>query len=385
MAPSIASVADLRGKVVLLRSDLNVESVKDSFKLSRAIPTINYLKKKGAITLMMSHRGRPNFAEASLGNPAFLKAFSLRPLVPYLQKKVGKVAFVASHGSEALQKAIGGAKPGAVLLLENVRFHKGEDACDKKWAALLAGLADIYVNDAFASHHKGATVSVLPKLLPSYVGLQMEAEVKALSSVMGNPKKPLVVVLAGGKAADKFAVIKYLHASTNKFLIGGVLANTFFKVMGVAIDASVVDDKLVPAVKKMVHDKKIVLPMDWVSDKEKILDLGLLSSNMFSKVIASAGTVIWNGPMGFFEDKRFKAGSVAIAKAVAKSKAFTVVGGGETTSLIVDLGLEKKIDFLSTGGGAMLAFLAGKPHAGLVALEYSRTARKGQVKTRKET
>jgi phosphoglycerate kinase len=188
---------------------------------------------------------------------------------------------------------------------------------------------------------------------------------------MKSPKKPLVVVLAGGKAKDKFEVIQYLHAKTSMFLIGGILANTFFKAMGTDIDSSVVDEEILPEVTKILHDKKILLPMDWISDAGgKILDLGSLSAEVFGKVIASAGTVIWNGPMGFFEDKRFKAGSVAIAKAIAKSKAFSVVGGGETTSLIVDLGLEKKIDFLSTGGGAMLAFLAGKPHAGLLALGY---------------
>jgi 3-phosphoglycerate kinase len=358
---------------VLLRSDLNVETTKDSFKLSRALPTIQYLKKKGAITLVMSHRGRPHFAQASRGKAADEEraALSLKSLVPYLSRKVGKVTFVGLHSSEALNKAIKGGKPGDVLLLENLRFNKGEDACDMSWAKQLAAVGDIYVNDAFPSHHEGATVSVLPKLLSAYAGLQMVAEVAALSKVMKSPKKPLVVILAGGKAKDKFEVIRYLHSQTKTFLIGGILANTFFKAMKMNIDSSVFDKEILPDVKKVLHDAKMVLPMDWISDSNgKILDLGPLSAESFNKVIASAGTIIWNGPMGFFEDKRFKAGSVAIAKAVAKSRAFSVVGGGETTSLMVDLGLEKKIGFLSTGGGAMLAFLAGKPHAGLLALGY---------------
>lgn len=359
---SITKLKDVRGKVVLLRSDLNVETTKDSFKLSRALPTIQYLKKKGAITLVMSHRGRPKGVDPKQ---------SLKSLVGYLSKKVGKVSFIASHEQDELYRAIGKAKAGDVLLLENLRFHSGEDACDPQWAALLASGAHIYVNDAFPSHHEGATVSILPRLLPAYIGLQMAAEVEALSKVMKSPKKPLVVILAGGKAKDKFAVIKYLHNKTKTFLIGGVLANTFFKAMGMDIDFSVVDDEILTDVKAALHDPKLMLPMDWLSDGGgKILDLGSLSAEKFSAVIAEAGTIIWNGPMGFFEDKRFKAGSVTIAKAVAKSKAFSVVGGGETTSLIVDLGLEKKIDFLSTGGGAMLAFLAGKPHAGLEALGY---------------
>jgi 3-phosphoglycerate kinase len=362
MVASIKSVKSLRGKVVLLRSDLNVETTKDSFKLSRAIPTIAYLKKKGAITVVMSHRGRPTGVDEKQ---------SLKLLVPYLSKKLGKVTFIASHGQEELYKAIGKAKPGAVLLLENLRFNPGEDGCDPQWATLLASGAHIYVNDAFPSHHEGATVSILPKLLPAYIGLQMEAEVASLSKVMKAPRKPLVIILAGGKAKDKFEVIKYLYSKTSIFLIGGILANTFFKAMGTEIDSSVFDDEILSDVQAMVGDKKILLPMDWISDEGgKILDLGSLSAKVFASVIARAGTVIWNGPMGFFEDKRFKAGSVTIAQAIAKSKAFSVVGGGETTSLIVDLGLEKKIDFLSTGGGAMLAFLAGKPHAGLEALGY---------------
>lgn len=368
---SIEKLKDIRGKVVLLRSDLNVESTKDSFKLSRALPTIQYLKKKGAITLVMSHRGRPHFAQASRGKAAAERAaLSLKSLVPYLSRKVGKVAFVASHSPEALNEAIKAGKPGDVLLLENLRFHKGEDACDMNWAKQLATVGDVYVNDAFPSHHKGATVSVLPKLLPAYAGLQMVAEVAALSKVMRSPKKPLVVILAGGKAKDKFEVIQYLHAKTKTFLIGGILANTFFKAKQMDIDSSIFDNEILPGVKKMIADDKIMLPMDWIASGGKILDMGPLSADAFGKVIASAGTVIWNGPMGFFEDKRFKNGSVAIAQAVAQSKAFSVVGGGETTSLIVDLGLEKKIGFLSTGGGAMLAFLAGKPHAGLEALGY---------------
>jgi len=362
MAPTITSVKNLRGKIVLLRADLNVESTKDSFRLSRAIPTITYLKKKGAITVIMSHRGRPSGWEMKE---------SLKPLIPYLRAKLGMVTFIPSHSQGELTAVVEAAKPGAVLLLENVRFNAGEDVSDKRWASLLASVADIYVNDAFPSHHAGATVSVLPKLLPSYAGLQLVAEVEALSKAMKKPKQPLIVILAGGKAADKFAVITYLYKKTKAFLIGGVLANTFFEAMGMDIDSSVVDKAILPEVKKMLRDKKLVLPMDWISNEGgKILDLGSLSAAAFGKMIAGAGTVIWNGPMGFFEDKRFRAGSEAIAKAIARSKAFSIVGGGETTSLIMSLGLEKKIGFLSTGGGAMLAFMAGKPHAGLIALGY---------------
>jgi phosphoglycerate kinase len=361
---SIRLANNLRGKVVLLRSDLNVESVKETFKLDKAIPTIAMLKKKGAITVILSHRGRPMGVDSKQ---------SLRPLMPYLSRKIGKIAFISKQTKQALALALKNAQPGSVFLFENIRFQKGEDACDPAWANLLASQADAYVNDAFPSHHEGATVSLLPKLLPSYVGLQMEAEVVSLSKVMKNPKKPLVVILAGGKAADKFSVITFLHNKASRFLIGGILANTFFKAKGMDIGPSLIDKDILPGVKKMIGDSKLVLPMDWMADtKGKILDLGSLSAQAFSDVIAKAGTIIWNGPVGFFEDPRFRVSSVAIAKAVAKSKAYTVVGGGETTSLILDLKLQHKIDFLSTGGGAMLAFLASKPHAGLKALNYKR-------------
>ncbi len=361
---SIKIIQNLSGKVVLLRSDLNVENVQESFKLSKALPTISFLKKKGAITIITAHRGRPK----GWDNKA-----SLRPLLGYLIKRLGKITFIPSHEKQAIERALASAKPGSLFLLENVRFHPGEDKSDLQWGKLLASVSDLYVNDAFPSHHPGTTVSVLPKLLPSYIGLQMEAEIQALSAVMKRPKKPLVLVLAGGKAADKFAVIEYLYPKASMFLIGGILANTFFKAMGADIDSSIIDTHIVSGVRRFLNDKKIVLPMDWISDHTgKILDLGPLSAKEYAGIIARAGTVIWNGPMGFFEDPRFKPGSVAIAKAIAKSKAFSVVGGGETTSLILDLRLQKKIGFLSTGGGAMLAFLAGKPHAGLEAMGYHR-------------
>lgn len=361
MFRSIKAAGSIKGKVVLLRSDLNVETTKDSFKLSRALPTIEYLKKKGAIVLLMSHRGRPKGVDPKQ---------SLTLVLPYLKRAFGRVSFIGQLEQGAIADALKGARPGDILLLENVRFHSGEDACDKEWAQELASVGDIYVNDAFASHHEGATVSVLPTLLPSYAGLQMEAEVEMLSRAMKGSRKPLVVILAGGKAADKFAVINYLYKRTKVFLVGGVLANTFFKAAGIDVDKSIYDEEILPLVAARRGDRKIVLPMDWLFDGNKILDLGPLSSDIFARVLKTAGTIIWNGPLGMFEDKRFRGGSVAIARAVASSKAFSLVGGGETTSLIMSLRLEKKIGFLSTGGGAMLSFLAGKPHAGLKALGY---------------
>ncbi len=357
---SIKSVKNLKGKIVLLRTDLNVQDIKDTFKLGKALPTIRFLRAKGAKVVIMSHRGRPVGKETAL---------SLRPIVGFLKKELGcDITFFPHFDFEKIKSAVAVAPVKSIFLLENLRFDPGEDACDLIFAKGLASLGDIYVNDAFASHHPGASVTVLPKLLPHYLGLLFEEEVKQLTGIMKSARKPLVVILGGGKAADKFAVIEYLYSRTTTFLIGGVLANTFLKARGASVNNSVVADDLIELVKKYLGDKKIILPMDWLTDNGKILDLGSFSAALFAEIIAGAGTVIWNGPLGHLEDRRFAGGSIAIAKAMAKTKAFTVVGGGETTQLILELGLEKKIYFLSTGGGAMLALLAGKKLPALEAL-----------------
>lgn len=360
---SIREVKNIKGKIVLLRADLNVETVQDSFKLQKAIPTIEFLHQKGAITVVMSHRGRPE--------GKVRPELSLKMVLPFLRKQLNApVHFLSDWHPRMVRPQIANAEPGDVFLMENIRFYPEEDRDDASFGHQLASMGDLFVNDAFPSHHKGASVDQIPKFLPSYAGFVMEQEISNLSKVMRRPKKPLVVILAGGKATDKFAVIENLYSKTDKFLIGGILANTFFKAAGMRINGSIVDFEILPKVKKMLNNKKIILPMDWVTnDSGKILDLGPLSTELFISHIGKAGTIIWNGPVGQFEDPRFKAGSVAIAQAIAKSKAYSVVGGGETTSLILDLNLQDKIGFLSTGGGAMLAFLAGKSHAGIEALE----------------
>jgi len=232
-------------------------------------------------------------------------------------------------------------------------------------------LGDIYVNDAFGSWHPGASVTELPKLLPAYAGLLMEAELEHLNHVMDGAPTPRIVILGGGKAADKFSVIKNLYDRTDAFLIGGILANTFLKARGMDVGSSVIDEEIVEQVNSFSSDAKIILPIDFIKDAEgKILDIGPESRKLFSEHVAVSKTVIWNGPLGYFEDPAFRAGSERIAKVIADTSNCAVVGGGETTQLILEMGMSNAFTWLSTGGGAMLAFLAGKRLAGLEALGY---------------
>ncbi len=363
MLRGLQDIPNPKGKTVLVRTDFNVQNPSDALRFKESLPTIKYLVKKGAKVVLMSHRGRPKGVSDEL---------SLKLALPFFIKHMKKVTFLPKFDMEEAREQINGAPNGSIFLLENLRFHKGEDACSMEFAQELASLGDVYVNDAFAvSHRSGASITMLPKLLPAYIGLLLEREIEHLNRAIKKPAKPLVVILGGGKAVDKFAVIKNLHDTTAKFLIGGVLANTFLKAKGVDIDGSVIDPDLLIPVRTYLRDKKVMLPIDWIQDGGgKVVDIGALSLEAFSEEIKKAKTIIWNGPLGVFEDKRYKLGSVALAKLIARAKAFSVIGGGETTQLIGDLKMDKKFGFLSTGGGAMLAFLAGKKLPGLDALGY---------------
>lgn len=358
----IREVTDLKGKTVLVREDFNVENADDAVRLFRSLPTIKYILENGGKAILVSHRGRPK--------GKVVAEFSLEPTLEFLKKNASPNAvFISKFDFPAIKAQVAAATPGSLFLLENIRFLPGEETSDAQLGKDLASLADIYVNDAFAvSHRAGASITVVPTLLPSYAGFLVEEEVKNLSGVMKNPKQPLVVIVGGGKAVDKFAVIKNLYAQTSKFLIGGVLANTFLKAKGVDVGGSKVDDEILDEVKQHLADPKVILPTDWVSDDGKIYDLGPKSIAQFTDAIKTAGTVIWSGPVGMFEDPRYFAGSKALAEVIVASQAFSVVGGSETTQVVTQLKLEDKISFVSTGGGAMLDFLAGKVLPGLEVL-----------------
>jgi phosphoglycerate kinase len=350
------------GGTALLRLDFNTE---DEWRMEAAIPTLEFLLKHAAHVVVVSHRGRPDGV-----NPTF----SLKKDAVQLRKLLHRpVTFVPHLDFMALRTEIAASPRGSVFLLENLRFVAGEEKNDASFAKQLASFADYYVNDAFAvSHRNAASVSAITKVLPSYGGLELEKEIVTLSRLMLKPKKPLVVILGGGKAHDKLGVIKFLKSKTQAFILGGAAANTFLKIKGVNVRASLVDEvaKDYKSLREVADYPNIALPIDWEEEGERILDIGPKSEELFSNVIATAGTIIWSGPLGFIEKKKFAAGTTAIAKAVVKNtKAFKVAGGGETVMFLKKLGLDSKMDFISTGGGALLDYLAGEKLPGIVALQ----------------
>ncbi len=361
---SIRDVKDLAGKTVLMRVDFNVEIAEDALKLEKSLPTITYLLEQKVKLVLMSHRSRP----AGRVVPEFSLDFAL----PFLREKASaQVALLPDFNFPKIKQQVAAAPAGSLFVLENIRFAPGEETDDAEFAKGLASIADIYVNDAFASdHHPSVSVSGVAKLLPSYAGFLVEDEVKHLSRALTDAQQPLIVIIGGGaKAGEKFAVIRNLYDRTAMFLIGGVMANTFLKARGVDMGTSQIDETITADVAKYLNDPKIMLPTDFVFDeKKKALDLGPASSKKYAEVIATAKTVIWNGTMGMFEVPKYRAGSLVIAQAIASSGAFSVVGGGETTQFLLEEKMADKFSFLSTGGGAMLAYLAGKPMPGLDAL-----------------
>ncbi len=369
---SVETLKNLSGKTVLVRVDFNVETPKEVLRLERSLPTIKYLLAQKARVILLSHRGRPD--------GTVMPELSLRAMIPFLRRRASQSIMLFDHFNfDHIRAQVGAARPGSLFMLENMRFLSGEQStqpgAQKAFAAQLASLGNIYVNDAFAvNHHPSASITELPKLLPSYAGFLLLKEMEQLNRVMKNPAKPLVVIIGGGKADDKFMVIKNLHSQAEHFLVGGVAANTILHARGVDIGYSKIDTSILPAVKKSLHDKKVIVPVDWiVGETGKICDIGPLTVRQFTEVIKGAKTIIWSGPMGVFEDPRYRAGTALIAKAIAKSKAFSVVGGGETIQFIVQSRMTDKFDFLSTGGGAMLAVLGGKKLPGVEALKGTKS------------
>lgn len=325
-----------------MRVDFNVENSNDSLRLEASLPTIKLLLKKRASVVILSHRGRPegmNYEARSKNHELSLKEF-----VPFLKKNLKQSVTFLEDIPAALSH-------GKVFLMENLRFWPEEENNDLEFAKKLSKLGDFYVNDAFAvSHRENASVTQLPKFLPSYAGLLLEKEIVTLSKVMKNPEKPLVLILGGAKMEDKLPVIKNLLPKADKILLGSSILNSQYFTL-------------------LRRNKKVIKPEDYAGKKDGALDIGPETVKKYKEEIKKAKTIIWNGPVGKFEDKKYAAGSIAIAKAVVRSKVFSIVGGGETTQLILELGLRKKIGFLSTGGGAMLEFLAGKKLPGIEALK----------------
>lgn len=379
---------DVKGKRVLVRVDYNVPikdgKVTDDTRIKAAMPTLNYLLDNGAALILCSHLGRPK------GGPD--PKYSLKPVADYLGQMMGKkVLFAEDCIGPAAEAAVKNLKPGDVLLLENTRFHPEEEKNDPEMARKLASLADVYVNDAFGSAHRAhSSTEGVARFLPAVAGFLMEDEIKYLGQAIENPKRPFVAILGGAKISDKIGVIRNLLTKADHVLVGGGMANTFFKAQGYAMGDSLVEDEALDTAREILKTagtklrlpvdvvlgdrfdaeaESKLIPMGSVPDGWRIMDVGPETVAHFAKVISGAGTVVWNGPMGVFEFPKFAKGTFGIAEAVANSGAISIVGGGDSVAAVNQSGLESKITHISTGGGASLEMLEGLTLPGLAALQ----------------
>jgi len=404
-------------KKVIVRVDFNVPLeeyrgkwlVKDDRRLRDTRRTISYLLDHRAKVILISHLGRPN--------GKVIEKYSLEPIAEHLRHKFHwPVKFLPATVGEKVEEAIGSLEPGQCLLLENLRFHNEEKDNDVKFAQTLASYADVYINEAFsASHREHTSIVGIPKYLPSYAGFALENEVQTLSTLMDKPKRPFVVVLGGAKISDKVGAIKHLAKLADIVLIGGATANNFLKAEGFEIYRSFVEEKskvkkdeldytkvasqiiAIHKTEKVLKDgylplPKLLYPIDTVAapkidvsrkkdvqvidlthnmqDEEEnvqlfYFDIGPNTRKLYEEIIAEAGTVFWNGPMGVWENPLFAAGTKAIAKAIVSTKAKTVLGGGDTIAAAHHFNLEHKFKYISAAGGAALEFLAGRNLPGL--------------------
>lgn len=386
---------DVAGKKVLVRVDFNVPlndkgEITDDTRITASLPTIQYLLEQKAAVILMAHLGRPK--------GQVKPELSLAPVAKHLGKLLGKkVLFAPDCVGEAAQAAASKLKPGHILLLENLRFHKEEEKNDMEFAEKLASLADLYVNDGFGvSHRAHASVEGVTHFLPAAAGFLLEKEIQYVGQAVTNPLHPFVAIIGGAKVSDKIGVISNLLDKVDTLLIGGGMANTFLAAQGYKMGKSLVEeDKLDLAKELLAKAKKnkvnMLLPTDLVMaaafapDAEHVtekvknlnqaymaLDIGAETSKAYAEALADAKMIVWNGPMGVFEMDAFCKGTEAVAKAVAKSRATSIVGGGDSVAAIEKLGLAKRITHISTGGGASLEYLEGKVLPGVAALDDLR-------------
>lgn len=382
---------DVAGKRVLLRVDFNVPLdengiITDDTRIKLELPTIKYLLQQGAKVIICSHLGRPNGERNG--------KYSLMPVAKYLVNELlGRVFFVPDCIGEEVEQKVDILKPGEVLLLENLRFYKEEESNDPLFAQKLAKLADIYVDDAFGTaHRKHSSVYGVAKLLPNAVGFLMGKEINGIKSVIDNPERPLVAILGGAKVSDKITLINHLIDKCDTVLIGGGMAYTFLKATGVKVANSLVDDEKLQVARDILekakqNNVKVVLPVDYlcatefspnakakrfvgdISDGYQGLDIGPKTIKIFKQEISKANSLIWNGPLGVFEFKHFRRGTISIAKCVLKFKGKAVVGGGDSVSAIHQVGKTDKVYHISSGGGASLKLMAGESLPGVDVIE----------------
>lgn len=386
---------DVHGKRVLLRGDLNVPvkdgAVTDATRLERLAPTILDLTERGARVIVISHFGRPKVDERD-------PKLSLKPVAAKLAAILGKpVAFVENCVGEEPERVAATLAPGGVAVLENLRFHVGEENNDEDFAAALARLGDLYVNDAFSAAHRAhASIEALARLLPAYAGPLMMEEIRALRSVLDAPERPMAAVIGGAKVSSKLPILKHLVAKVDKLIIGGGMANTFLLAGGVDIGRSLAEPDLVDTVHEIMHAAKangcaVVLPADVVVAKEfkegspfavtpvletpsdgMILDIGPKAIAHMSEVLAECKTILWNGPMGAFEIEPFGEGTFQLAREAARltqsGALVSVAGGGDTVAALNAAGVTSDFTYVSTAGGAFLEWLEGRELPGVAAL-----------------
>jgi phosphoglycerate kinase len=387
------------GKRALVRVDFNVPTgerggkieITDDTRIRESLPTINYLREHRAKTILMSHLGRPK------GKP--VEKYSLRPVGEYLHTLIKQpVSFSHDTIGKIPEEIIAHMQDGDVALLENVRFHPEEEANDPIFAEALAKLGDVYVNDAFGAAHRAhaSTAGVTKFIQPAVMGFLMEKELKYLHEELDQPAKPFLVIMGGAKVSDKIGVLKALMEKADTILLGGAMANTFFKAQGIPIGKSRVETDKIDLANELVdlakeRGVKLQLPVDVVEAQEikigaqirntqklspkhgiddgwQAVDIGSATIALFRDEIAKAKTILWNGPVGIFEIPDFAEGTFAIAEAMANSGAITIIGGGDSVTAVKQAGLADKMTFISTGGGASLELLEGKELPGVAAL-----------------
>ena len=394
---TIESLGDLSGKSVLVRSDFNVpldadKNITDDGRIRAALPTLKLLLDAGAKVIVVAHLGRPK----GKVNPDY----SLAPVAKRLEELAGvKVILASDTVGEGAKAAVAEAKPGEIVLLENVRFNAAEtskdDAEREAFAKELAALADVFVSDGFGVvHRKQASVYDVAKLLPAATGLLVAKEIESLGKAVNNPERPYVVVLGGSKVSDKLGVIANLLSKADKLIVGGGMAYTFLAAKGYGVGTSLLEKDQIDTVKGYIETAEkngveLLLPVDTVvapyfgadapatvvpsteiPDDQMGLDIGPKTRELFADAIKSAKTVVWNGPMGVFEFPAFAEGTKAVAKAMSESDAFSVIGGGDSASAVRNLGFdESTFSHISTGGGASLELLEGKVLPGIAVLE----------------
>ncbi|MDA8027684.1 MAG: phosphoglycerate kinase [Nitrospiraceae bacterium] len=380
---------DVHNKRVFLRADFNVPldgdmHITDDRRIRSALPTINYLIDEGAKVILASHLGRPKGAPDA--------RYSMAPVAKRLSRLLSKeVHYTGELVGPAVEREIEKMAPGEVFLLENLRFDKGEESNDEEFSKKLARLADVYVNDAFGTAHRShaSVVGITRYLKELSIGFLMKKEVSYLKGAITNPTRPFVAVLGGGKVSSKLGVIANLHEKVDKMVIGGGMAFTFYRAMGLETGKSLVEENLVDVAREMIdksrtRNVKFYLPMDCVVAESResnaptkivpyqeippgwtALDIGPASVRLFSEVLENAKTILWNGPMGVFEEDAFSRGTFAMAHSVANCYALTIVGGGDTALAVYRAGESDNMTFISTGGGAALELLEGKELPGL--------------------